>query len=129
MSGSAALKIPLRILNLGLNSLFSFRAGPNWNVQRSLTCPRPLRPPVGPHLALPNRVLVEGPCKALIPHALTSSPVSAILLCDMRPSAARALLPAGPCGLFRRVPSASPRRANFFSKPQMLFSFLVVYYI
>ena len=47
------------------------------------------------------------------------------MLCDMRPSAARALLPAGPCGLFRRVPSASPRRANFFSKPQMLFSFLV----
>ena len=129
MSGSTALKRPPHIPHwVQIRSFLSGR-DPIGNVRRSLTCPRPPRPPLGPHLALPNRVLVEGPCKALIPYALTGSPVGAILLCDMRPSAARALLPAGPCGLFRRVPSASPRRANFFSKPQMLFSFLVVYYI
>ena len=88
MSGSTALKRPPHIPHwVQIRSFLSGR-DPIGNVRRSLTCPRPPRPPLGPHLALPNRVLVGGPCKALIPHALTGSPVGAILLCDMRPSAA-----------------------------------------
>ncbi|MES2122567.1 MAG: hypothetical protein V4492_07310, partial [Chlamydiota bacterium] len=69
-----------------------------------MTCGTPTSPatPVEPHLALPNRVLVGGPGKALFsptPHRRpfskglsgAGSPARAILLCDLRPSAARAL--------------------------------------
>ncbi len=49
------------------------------------------RDPLAPHLAVPNRVLVGGPCITRHRHALTRSPAAAILLCDLSRMAAPAL--------------------------------------
>ena len=45
------------------------------------------RDPLAMHLALPNRVLADGPCAAMFPHA--SLGCATILLCDLHRLAAR----------------------------------------
>ncbi|MBS0628857.1 MAG: hypothetical protein JSS30_01375 [Verrucomicrobia bacterium] len=72
--------------------------------------------PLEPHLPSPNRVLVGGPCAALIPHAPAGLSCGPILLWDLSPLAARALFPAGTEVLFRRVPFASTRRTELEKK-------------
>src|SRR5271155_1635835 len=55
----------------------------------STTCPVSPAGPLEPHFASPNRVLGGGVGKALHPHASLSC--ATIMLCDLRPRAARAL--------------------------------------
>jgi hypothetical protein len=49
------------------------------------------RDPLETHLALPNRVLGGGPCPCTAPARAGALSCAAILLCDLSPSAARAL--------------------------------------
>ena len=49
--------------------------------------------PFEPHIASPNRVLVEGLCAAQLPIALAGLSCAAILHCALRPSAAQAFTP------------------------------------
>ncbi|MBS0628959.1 MAG: hypothetical protein JSS30_01895 [Verrucomicrobia bacterium] len=62
------------------------------------------RDPLEPHLPSPNRVLVGGPCAALIPHAPAGLSCGPILLWDLSPLAAHALIPRRDSVFFRRGP-------------------------
>jgi hypothetical protein len=49
--------------------------------------------PLEPHLAVPDRILACGLCTYTSPPALRAPAAGAIWLCDLRPRAARALIP------------------------------------
>src|SRR5689334_6648929 len=81
--------------------------------------------PLALHIALPNRVLAGGVCYSYLPRFALRAGCASILLCALKRSATRALIPRLGFALIGGAPFASARRRIFFL---FLFSQSVVHH-